>query len=141
MCRSARLYYCRRCQAQVIICSSCDHGHRYCSKGCAAIARLASLKRAGKKYQSTRAGRFNNAVRQQRYRERQKQRVTHQGSLLMTSHDVLKNHRIRPEKVKKQVQMGGDLICHHCGAVCDPFLRPNFLQQSRFSRCFRNQSV
>ena len=103
MCRSARHYYCCHCQAQVIICSSCDPGHRYCTQGCAAIARSDSLQRAGKKYQLTRAGRFNNADRQQRYRERQKQKVTHRGSLPMLSHDLLKNKRMGPEKVNNRV--------------------------------------
>ncbi len=80
MCRSARLYHCHRCHTQVIICSSCDRGQRYCTRGCAASARLDSRRRAGKKYQSTRSERFHNASRQQRFRERQKQKVTHQGS-------------------------------------------------------------
>ena len=141
MSSSGRLYHCCRCQAQVIICSACDRGHRYCTQGCATVARSDSQKRAGKKYQSTRAGRFNNADRQQRYRERKKQKVTHQCSLPLTSRDVLKNKRTGPEKVKTQDPVGGDLLCHHCGAVCGSFLRPNFLHQSRFLRLFRHQSV
>jgi hypothetical protein len=44
----------------------------YCAKGCSEKARMASQKRATKKYQTTLAGRFNNAVRQQRFRARQK---------------------------------------------------------------------
>ena len=138
---SGRLYHCCRCQAQVIICSACDRGHRYCTRGCAAVARSASLKRASKKYQSTRAGRFNNAGRQKRYRERQKQKVTHQCSPPVTSHDVLKNNRIWPKKAEKQDQMDTDLLCHHCGAVCGPFLRQDFLHQSRFIRLFRTPSA
>lgn len=138
---SARLYHCCRCQAQVLICSACDRGHRYCTKGCATVARSASLKRASKKYQSTREGRFNNAGRQKRYRERQKQKVTHQCSPQVTSHDVLKNKRTRPEKAKRQDPMGSDLLCHHCGAVCDPLLRQDFLHQSRLLRLFRNHSA
>ena len=137
---SARMYSCCRCQAQVIICSRCDRGQRYCAGGCAVDARSASLKRAGKKYQSTRAGRFNNAARQKRHRERQKQIVTHQGSQLVTSHDVLKAESHWLEKAKKHDQNGRHLICHHCGAVCDPFLRQDFLHQSRFLRLFRRQS-
>lgn len=132
MYRSARLYQCCRCHAQVIICSACDRGHRYCTGDCAAAARSDHLKRAGKKYQSTRAGRVNNAARQQRYRARQRQKVTHQGSLPTRACDVLKNQATGPEQVKKQRPMGADVICHHCGAVCEPFLRPYFLQQRRF---------
>ena len=136
---TARMYSCCRCQAQVIICSRCDRGHRYCADGCAADARSASLRRASKKYQSTRAGRFNNAARQKCYRERQKQIVTHQGSQLVTSHDVLTAKSHWPEKAQKPDQNAGFLCCHHCGALCDPFLRQDYLHQSRFLRLFRRQ--
>ena len=138
MCRSARLYHCCRCQAQVIICTACDHGQRYCPKDCAEIARSLSLKRAGKKYQSSRAGRFNNADRQKRFRMRQKQKVTHQGSPSTTAHDLLKDKALEPEKTKKQAPMGNYLRCHHCGAVCEPFLRSDFLRQRRDLRLFRH---
>ena len=138
---SARLYSCCRCQAQVIICSECDRGHRYCTGQCATDARSDSLKRASDKYRSTRAGRINNAARQKRYRQRQQQIVTHQGSRLVASHDVLKAKTHWPEKVEKYGQNGGYLICHHCGAVGDPFLRQEFLHQSRFSGSFRQKAV
>ena len=137
---SARLYHCCRCQAQVIICSQCDRGNRYCAVECAADARSDSLKRASKKYQSTRAGRFNNAARQKSYRERQQQIVTHQGSPLVTSHDVLKAKSYWPEKVEKYAQNGCHLFCHHCGAECEPFLRQDFLHQSRLLRSFRRHA-
>ncbi len=77
---SSRLYFCSRCHTQVIICSRCDRGQRYCPGECRHEARSESGKRATKKYQSTRTGRFNNAARQQRFRERHSQKVTHQGS-------------------------------------------------------------
>jgi hypothetical protein len=32
---------------------------------------------------------------------------------------------------------GFTLRCHHCGAVCEPFLRQNFLHSSRFKPSFR----
>ena len=136
---SGRMYFCCRCQAQVIICAQCDRGNRYCASECAADARSASLRRASKKYQSTRAGRFNSAARQKRYRERQKQIVTHQGSQLVTSHDVLTAKSHWPEKAQELDQNGSVLFCHHCGAVCEPFLRQDYLHQSRFLRSFRRQ--
>lgn len=137
---SARMYFCCRCQAQVFICSRCDRGNRYCAGKCAAGARSASLMRAGKKYQSTRAGRFNNAARQKRYRQQQNQIVTHQGSLLVASHAVLKAEVHWPEKAEKHDQNGSILFCHHCGTACEPFLRQDFLHQSRFLRSFRRQA-
>ena len=137
---SVRMYSCCRCHAQVIICSRCDRGHRYCAGECAADARSACLKRASKKYQSTRAGRFNNAARQKCYRERQKQIVTHQGSQFVISHDVLTAKPHWPEKVQKPDQNSSVLCCHHCGAVCEPFLRQDFLHQSRLFGSFRRHS-
>ena len=137
---SARLYSCCRCQAQVIICSGCDRGHRYCTGQCATDARSASLKRASKKYQSTRVGRFNNAARQQRYRQREQQIVTHQSSQPDRLRAVLKARFEWLNKAKKQEQSCTDVLCHHCGAVCDPFLRQAFIHQSRLSGSFRQKA-
>ena len=138
---SARLYFCCRCQAQVIICSRCDRGHRYCTNECAVDARADSLKRATRKYQLSRAGRFNNAARQQRHRERKKQIVTHQGSPPAAAHDVLKTLFTWPESTQKPDQNGSNVCCHHCGAVCEPFLRQDFLHQSRLIGAFRQLST
>ena len=140
---SARLYSCCRCQAQVIICSRCDRGHRYCAGECSADARSDSLKRASDKYRSTRAGRINNAARQQRYRQRQQalmQIVTHQGSLPARLHDLLKTRFDWLNKAKKQEQIRTDVSCHHCGAICAPFLRQAYIHQGRYSGSFRQLS-
>lgn len=141
---SARMYFCCRCQAQVIICSECDRGHRYCTGQCATDARSDSLKRASDKYRSTRAGRINNAARQQRYRQRQQalmQIVTHQGSLPARLHDLLKTRFDWLSRAKKQEQIHTDMSCHHCGAVCAPFLRQAFIHQSQLSGSFRQKAV
>jgi len=129
--RSARLYHCCSCQAQVIICSRCDRGHRYCTNGCAVDARSASLKRATRKYQLSRIGRFNNAARQQRYRERQNQIVTHQGSQPLVSHDVLKTRGAWLKKPSQDAKNDTVLRCHHCGSRCSPFLRQDFYHRGR----------
>ncbi len=75
-----RLYQCARCLCPVVICSRCDRGNRYCPGGCAKQARRDSMRRAAARYQRTRRGRFRHAARQQRYRARPRQIVTHQGS-------------------------------------------------------------
>lgn len=75
-----RLYSCRRCGQQVVMCRSCDRGHVYCLDGCSGIRRQESLRRAGRRYQRTPAGRANHAMRQQRYAERRASKMTHQGS-------------------------------------------------------------
>lgn len=130
---TARLYFCQRCSTQVIICSRCDHGQRYCANTCAQNARLASLKRATKKYQSSRAGRFNNAARQRRFRQHHPQKVTHQGSLVQMLRDVLKNKPNQPQIAQNRMSISDTLFCDHCGSACQPFLRQDFLQ-SRQSR-------
>jgi len=78
---TCRVFRCGMCGSEVIICRRCDRGHRYCSQECSGEARRASLRRAGAKYRKTERGRTNHKVRQQRYLERQSERVTHQGSL------------------------------------------------------------
>ena len=125
---SSRLYQCLRCHVPVVICHRCDHGQRYCANGCSKKSRMASQKRARKKYQTTRAGRFNNAARQHRFRARQKQKVTHHGSLQVSPHDVL-TKRLQPSKTPIIYPKPTTIIhCHHCGEICSPFLRQGFLR-------------
>lgn len=125
---SSRLYQCLRCHAQVIICSHCDHGQRYCANGCSKKARMASQKRASKKYQTSRTGRFNNAERQQRFRNRQKQKVTHHGSLKTSPHDVLTQQLKTSKRAPIFPKQTKETHCHHCGEICSPFLRHGFLR-------------
>lgn len=130
---SSRLYFCCRCHAQVIICSRCDRGQRYCPGKCRQDARSESLKRAGKKYQSSRAGRFNNAARQQRFRQRNQQKVTHHGSVKKPLHDLLKTCLAEIKKPREWPLSGVTCHCHYCGAVCGPFLRLGFMRSSGFN--------
>ncbi len=125
---SSRLYQCLRCHIPVVICHRCDHGQRYCAHGCSKKARMASQKRASKKYQITRAGRFNNAARQQRFRNRQKQKVTHHCSLQSSPHGVLNTHLKTPKSSPLHPKQTKAIHCHHCGEICSPFLRHGFLR-------------
>ena len=81
-----RRYLCAGCRTAVLICSHCDRGQRYCTTGCADLARRRSVRAAGRRYQASRRGRHAHANRQQRYRARtalhslRSQKVTHQGS-------------------------------------------------------------
>ncbi|HFX6065141.1 TPA: hypothetical protein ACIE75_005504, partial [Klebsiella pneumoniae] len=84
---STRFFQCARCGAEVLICRSCDHGQIYCAGGCSEEARRSSVKQAGRRYQSSRQGRFAHAERSRRYRERKK--VTHQGSIVTAVDDLL----------------------------------------------------
>ena len=135
--KTARLFNCCRCHTQVIICSSCDHGHRYCANSCRQEARRESLKIANQKYQKTRKGRFNNAARQAAFRARQKQKVTDQCSSQIPRHASLRVLLDKARIALNSDSIGAALHCHHCGERCEPFLRLNFIQQTRFSRPFR----
>ncbi len=142
MCSNARLYNCLRCHRQVVICRRCDRGNIYCPHGCSAKARAESVHLAGKKYRSSWQGRLNNADRQRRYRLRQKQKVTHQGSPTRVAHAVLESIESRPKKfdfLKQPVQMSTSIYCSFCSRLCDPFLRHDFLLKSRFLHLFRNR--
>jgi len=96
---SARVFVCARCLAEVVVCSACDRGRRYCGRECSAQARRASMLEAGRRYQSGRAGRFAHARSIWRYRQRQMLEqaapppptkiVTHQGSQELDAGDVL----------------------------------------------------
>jgi hypothetical protein len=124
----ARLFNCARCHCQVVICSHCDRGQIYCGVDCAQLARAASLRAAGDRYQRSRQGRFTHAARQRRYRQRQQQKVTHQGSPASGSHASLVT------QVKRQVPLAAwpadrvdeQCICHFCGRICSFFLRLDF---------------
>ena len=76
-----RLYSCRRCAEQVRICRKCDRGNLYCAGECAQIRRHESLRRAAERYQLSLDGACLHAARQRAWREDQRKKVTHQGSL------------------------------------------------------------
>lgn len=109
---SFRFFYCSRCHSKTVICSNCDRGNIYCRRACGYFARKITLQRAAKKYQATRIGRLNNAARQQRFRTRQKQKVTHQGSNTLSSYAVV---AIKHDKeVKSANNIANLTTCHFC---------------------------
>ena len=65
-----RLFSCQRCQALVGICSTCDHGNRYCSEECSDASRAESVARLGAEYQRTHDGSEKHAQRQRAYMTR-----------------------------------------------------------------------
>jgi hypothetical protein len=129
---SARHYVCARCRCQVFICRHCDRGNIYCTGECAARARQDSVRRAGAVYRSTGGGRHTNAARQRRFRARQKEKVTHHGSLPMRAVALLllalKPRGSVPQIERESSKTG--IFCHHCRRRCDPFLRNRFLRPS-----------
>ena len=133
---SARLFNCVRCQRQVVICSDCDRGNIYCAEECSRSARQQSLKMAGQRYQQTLQGKQKHALRQQRYRQRQKDKVTHQGSPDLPPDDLLP-----PELNEHTTASPPDIkLCHFCRKPCSSFLRIGFLSQEINQRSHRASS-
>ena len=87
----ARLYLCARCRVQVVLCSRCDRGNRYCGRPCRRLAWAEARRRTVQRYQRSRRGRIAHAQRTRRWRQRRAareaasgagddaQNVTHQG--------------------------------------------------------------
>lgn len=75
-----RIFRCARCGQMALICHRCDRGQIYCARGCARTARRESLRRAGARYQQSPRGQRKHAASQARYRRKQQEKVTHQGS-------------------------------------------------------------
>jgi len=129
---STRLFQCLRCRRQVMVCQPCDHGQRYCAEACRQIARKTSCQRANKKYQHSRKGRFNNAERQKRFRQRQKEKakiVTYQGSPTSPANVSLIEKLCSHKNAQKMQQTHTETVCHFCGCLCGPFFRGGFLKK------------
>jgi len=121
---TARLYNCARCHAQTMICRCCDRGNVYCP-ACALPARQEARRRASQRYQKSLQGRLNHAARQRRYREKQTEKVTHNGSLeaeTPVAHSTQRNPSISRDLTTAEI-----IICHFCGEICSPFLRADYL--------------
>lgn len=68
--RPARLFLCAGCRVQVILCSHCDRGNRYCSRTCWRQTHDLARREAACRYQHSRGGRVRHAARSQRWRQR-----------------------------------------------------------------------
>jgi len=122
---NARRYNCGLCYRQVIICRDCDRGNLYCGAGCARLARQKSLRAAGKRYQKTRRGKHHHAKRQQRYRQRQYQKVTHHSSHKQTDLSSSPGNPRGSKQVSHKDYL--KLTCNFCRCACSVLLRKDFL--------------
>ncbi len=126
-----------------MVCQSCDHGQRYCAEGCRKLARKEAGKRANKKYQNSRQGRFKNAERQQRFRQRKKlnsKKVTDQGSSSSLTDDLLIEKNYPLKSAPKTSQTQSETVCHFCNRPCGPFFRGGFLKK-RATTTYRSNST
>lgn len=130
--KDARLFNCICCLQQTMICSCCDRGNIYCSSECSQAARADYVQAAGRRYQNTRRGKSKHAARQRRYRQRQKEKVTHQGSPLLCDDGLLPFEL--SELITAAIQSIEDISCHFCGKGCSRFLRIGFMRhRSRYA--------
>lgn len=131
MCVSARLFQCARCLTQTLICRRCDRGHQYCSFVCSSKAKRDSHRRANQKYAKTRKGKHHNAQRQRRYRARQSQKVTDQGSSerrpLVSSGKWMTSPTLMD--VLALIRQPWYRICHFCFIRISDYIRNDFLHR------------
>jgi hypothetical protein len=66
----ARMYLCASCRAQVVLCSRCDRGNRYCGRLCRRQARAEARRQTAQRYQRSWRGRIAHAQRTRRWRQR-----------------------------------------------------------------------
>lgn len=126
---ATRLFNCTLCLSQCVICSSCDHGNIYCSPDCARSARQKSCKESNKRYQKSKKGRINNALRQQRFRERLRNNVTDHGSQVTHQDALLLPVKNRSEKWVDRHEKGR-MKCCCCQNPVSDWVRYGFLQQT-----------
>lgn len=148
--RPARLFLCAGCRIQVVLCSRCDRGNRYCGRACWRQTHDAARREAACRYQRSRGGRVRHAARSQRWRQRAALRaaqgdgvdtagpagedaahkVTHQGSLpgvaaaslAACTHDIAAAATTALPQPRR---------CHHCAAAQPDWLRQGFLRRGR----------
>ena len=130
--RSGRLFVCPRCRGQAIVCRCCDRGQIYCSAECARQAREEAQHAAAKRYAESPRGRRRQADRSRRYRGRQREIVTHQGSPASPTGDLLPADAMempRDDAFPGELPRRSMAHCHWCGRPCLPLLRQSFLRR------------
>jgi hypothetical protein len=141
---------------QVVLCSQCDRGNRYCSRPCWRLSRDAARREAAHRYQSSRRGRLAHAERSRRWRHRRAARsagdghgrgalgaesVTHQGSqpgvaaapLAAWTHDTasssLDTTPVAPGE--HDTTPAAPWICRRCAAAQPTRVRQGFLRHDQ----------
>ena len=149
--RPARLFLCARCRVQVVLCSHCDRGNRYCSRPCWRLSRDAARRDTAQRYQSSWGGRRAHAERSRRWRQRcaerdagdghggeRAQNVTHQGSqpgaaaapLAAWTHDTTSSNPdttiVAP--AEQNTAPAAPWTCRRCAVVLPDRVRQGFLR-------------
>ena len=149
--RGARLFLCARCRDQVLLCSHCDRGQRYCSAACSRQARESAQREAAQRYQRSRRGRMAHAARARRWRSRHRgdaKMVTHQGSRacpadapLVACMDITTDSAVAPQPGHEEVDACAGVMqaqaavagarCRRCDQALMPWVRQGFLRPGR----------
>jgi len=144
--RPARLFLCARCRTQVLLCSHCDRGQRYCTPACSRQAREAAQRAAARRYQRSRRGRMAHAARTRRWRSRRlasrasANSVTHQGSqaevaaapLAAWTHDTASSPLVAAAApLHDAIEASAAPCCARCSAPLGVWVRQGFLRRGR----------
>ena len=143
--RPARLFLCAGCRVQVVLCSHCDRGNRYCSRTCWRQTHDLARREAACRYQRSRGGSVRHAARSHRWRQRTALRaaegdavhkVTHQGSPPGVAAAPLA--ACTPDIASTTADPSADAPtsptgrrCYRCAAVQPDWLRQGFLRRGR----------
>lgn len=117
-----RLFLCKWCGGEELICRSCDRGQQYCSVECSLSGRRRSQRIAQMAFSRTVAGRHGNARRQSDFRNRSRhkeiplQKVTHHTSFTLRTVRNLLCRLLRPFRRRQTEQH----CCSICGRRCVP---------------------
>jgi hypothetical protein len=139
----ARLFVCARCREQVVLCSHCDRGQRYCGRACSGTARREAQRAAAQRYQRTRAGRLAHADRSRRWRQRQRELaaidaggpahfVTHQGWQAKVPAAPLTVSE--PGHAASVIALDAPMLgarCRRCAAPLSPWVRQGFVRHGQ----------
>ena len=137
-----RRFLCAGCRVVAYLCTACDRGQRYCSDGCARVARRRSQRESDRRYQSGERGRLKHAERARRYRERCRS-VTEQGPVSSPEQDLRSSApspvptSSPPEETTTTLAGTGEkahfgqVNCHRCRRWCDPWIRHAPLRRRR----------
>jgi len=149
----ARLFLCVGCRMQVVLCSRCDRGNRYCSRACWRQKHDLARREAASRYQRSGGGRVRHAARSRRWRERialravqrgtddaagavglgAEYKVTHQGSLPGVAADPLgacTNDTDSPAAATGAPAFPLFRRCCRCDALQPDWLRQGFLRHA-----------
>jgi len=137
-----RLFLCARCREQVVLCSRCDRGQRYCGQACADAVRRDRQRAAGQRYQCSSAGRSKHAERSRRWRLSQKAQQNEpsiDASATVTHHGPPEpvGDAPRPLAIAERspasagVTVPAQWHCPGCTRLLRPWVRQGFMRMRR----------